>query len=311
MTQAHSQVITLEYKDLESKVDLENEIRKGLVNEDALGIVLVKNIPNYQQLRQNLLTTIPKVANLSPDILEQYELPETDYWIGWSHGRELRASDKQPDTHKGSFYFNPAPGDMVSDDHLSHPNVWIKEIPEFEKYCMELSQMMLKVGKLVAIQCDKFSHKSKVSTIIETSHSHKARALHYFPATNDSLATKDNLCGWHLDNSMLTALTRPLYNKNGDAIESDDSGLFIKNRAGDIVSVSIPSNCMAFQTGEALQIYTNGVIRATPHCVSSSKTLNMHSRNTMALFMQPDSDFLLKENYTFKDFCKEVVKRHT
>jgi isopenicillin N synthase-like dioxygenase len=48
---------------------------------------------------------------------------------------------------------------------------------------------------------------------------------------------------------------------------SPASGLYIRTRGGEITKVSIPSDCLAFQTGEALELATAGKLRATPHCV--------------------------------------------
>ena len=48
---------------------------------------------------------------------------------------------------------------------------------------------------------------------------------------------------------------------------SPTSGLYIRTRGGTLTKVSIPEDCLAFQTGEALELATAGKLRATPHCV--------------------------------------------
>ena len=47
---------------------------------------------------------------------------------------------------------------------------------------------------------------------------------------------------------------------------------------------------LAFQLGESTQIHTGGYLEATPHCVVRSEEIagKNISRNTFALFMQPD-----------------------
>ena len=47
---------------------------------------------------------------------------------------------------------------------------------------------------------------------------------------------------------------------------------------------------LAFQLGESTQILTGGCLEATPHCVVRSDEIagKNISRNTFALFMQPD-----------------------
>jgi isopenicillin N synthase-like dioxygenase len=59
-----------------------------------------------------------------------------------------------------------------------------------------------------------------------------------------------------------------------------------------IVQVAIPPCDVAFQVGEAWQIASGGMLRATPHCVratpaGASKSAPRVSRNTFAVFMQP------------------------
>jgi len=89
------------------------------------------------------------------------------------------------------------------------------------------------------------------------------------------------------------------------------SGLYIKNRGGELIHVKIPSTDLAFQVGEALQIASNGFLQATPHCVQGVHIPNSQvARNTFACFMQPNVDEILKEDYKFSDFTKDVLNRH-
>ncbi|KAG6837881.1 hypothetical protein H0H93_013034 [Arthromyces matolae] len=78
------------------------------------------------------------------------------------------------------------------------------------------------------------------------------------------------------------------------------SGLFIRTRGGDLTKVSIPPDCLAFQTGEALEVATGGKLRATPHCVrvGSSPNTQQVSRETFALFLQPNTDQHLSASET-------------
>jgi 2OG-Fe(II) oxygenase superfamily len=86
---------------------------------------------------------------------------------------------------------------------------------------------------------------------------------------------------------------------------SPTSGLYIKTRSGKQIKVSIAPNCLAFQTGEALECMSQGRLRATPHAVKAGTGLSVDvkellrrngfldgavSRETMAVFMQPDID---------------------
>lgn len=90
------------------------------------------------------------------------------------------------------------------------------------------------------------------------------------------------------------------------------SGLYIRTRGGVLTKVSIPPDCLAFQTGEALEIATGGKLRATPHCVrvGTKPSAQMISRETFALFMQPNTDQYLSTSKTFGQFSKEKFQEH-
>ena len=90
------------------------------------------------------------------------------------------------------------------------------------------------------------------------------------------------------------------------------SGLYIRNRGGKLTKVLIPHDCLAFQTGEALALATGNKLRATPHCVrvGSSSPKQAISRETFALFMQPNPDQLLTPSMTFGQFSKQVFDEH-
>jgi len=93
---------------------------------------------------------------------------------------------------------------------------------------------------------------------------------------------------------------------------SPASGLYIQTRGGQLIKVAIPPDCLAFQTGETLEIATAGQLRATPHCVrvGAGPGVESVSRETYALFMQPDVSQVISENETFGSFSKKVFSEH-
>ena len=65
-----------------------------------------------------------------------------------------------------------------------------------------------------------------------------------------------------------------------------DAGLYIHARDSTVTKVSIPADCLAFQTGEALQIITRGKFRAVPHFVRAGVAVadgTRVARNTLAV----------------------------
>ena len=93
---------------------------------------------------------------------------------------------------------------------------------------------------------------------------------------------------------------------------SPASGLYIQARGGELTKVTIPPDCLAFQTGEALELATAGRLRATPHCVrvGAGTDAEYVSRETFALFMQPDVNQRISETETFGEFSKRIFNDH-
>lgn len=145
----------------------------------------------------------------------------------------------------------------------------------------------------------------------------------------------DTWCATHIDHGCLTGLTSALYIDEStnppllpdiaDASASlptlpflsappfPSSGLHIHSRTSNIVKVNIPFDCLAFQTGEALQLITDGKFRAVPHFVRAGGASNGSkvARNTLAVFTQPELGEVVdkKTGTTFGQFCQEVAGR--
>lgn len=92
-----------------------------------------------------------------------------------------------------------------------------------------------------------------------------------------------------------------------------DAGLYIKDRNGGIVKVGIPRDCLAFQTGEALEVITEGRFKAVPHFVRGCREgiAKGVARNTVAVFTQPNLYEMVDKERDFAAFAKEIVGRNT
>jgi hypothetical protein len=211
-------------------------------------------------------------------------------------------------------------------------------------------------------QNDTLHPNGYVQRLVSESKTTKARLLHYFPlekkatlvdkdgtvianasstSSNTTDADMDSWCGWHLDHSMLTGLTSAMYIDERDTthlpeIDPKDhtyaslftnTGLYIKNRGGQLVKANIPRDHLAFQLGECLQLISNGTLSATPHCVRGIE--NDHplakyvARNTFAVFMQPNLFELVdppiahgsstapaRKRRNFVEFSADIFKEH-
>lgn len=191
--------------------------------------------------------------------------------------------------------------------------------------------------------------------MVKTSATTKARLLHYFPpepssppssssTSSPSRSSKelerenddssDSWCASHLDDGCLTALTSALYIDESSpfppitsitvpvlpslsAPPDPAAGLYVRSRTSNVVKVNIPSDCLAFQTGEALQLITNGAFRAVPHFVRGPRSeaggVRAVARNTLAIFMQPNVDEVIDKTngMTFGEFANIAVQNHS
>jgi isopenicillin N synthase-like dioxygenase len=168
---------------------------------------------------------------------------------------------------------------------------------------------------------------------VRTSSASKARLLHYFPPPAEAFGTaptaEDDWCATHLDHGCLTGLTSAAFIDEADQepriadsafaplTELDGppdprAGLYIHSRAGDTVKVAIPRDCLAFQTGEALEVITRGQFRAVPHFVRGA-TMGLGgkiARNTLAVFTQPNLWEMVDEKRDFAAFAREIVEKN-
>ncbi|KAI0735482.1 Clavaminate synthase-like protein [Earliella scabrosa] len=334
--------VSISYNTLvSSPLSLTPSIEKAFGSQpDSLGIVIVRDLPpNYAPARERLLRLAYRFANLDPTTREKYADPKSRYSFGWSHGKEIM--NGKPDTMKGSYYANPVLDEPNVSNELraAYPeyygkNIWPSSTPEvqdFEEAFKDLGRFVFKVGCQLAVACQPFASSYlsdsslSLADLISSSQTVKARLLHYFPPSPENPLPAedeaiDSWCGFHLDHSLLTGLCSAMYLDRGASggepavvqSPSPTSGLYIRTRGGALTKVSIPVDCLAFQTGEALELATAGKLRATPHCVRVGAAPNAEriSRETFALFMQPNVDQQLSAKENFGQFSKRIFDEH-
>lgn len=232
-------------------------------------------------------------------------------------------------------------------EYLS-PNVWPSQavLPGFRPAVEGLCRTIIDVAVLVARACDRFAQQEiagypaggYLENMVRTSTTTKARLLHYYPAAGGEVGASgddDDWCATHLDHGCLTGLTSAMFvDEEAAGLEpgggasspvgaldelaaSPDprAGLYIQSRTGQTVQVKIPRDCIAFQTGEALERITEGKFKAVPHFVRGARTDGMErvARNTLAVFTQPNLGDLvdIKQGITFGQFARGVVAKNT
>ncbi|KAF8446211.1 hypothetical protein L210DRAFT_956165 [Boletus edulis BED1] len=337
-------VVSISYPTLvSSPLSLGDSIEQAFGSHpQALGIIIVKDLPVvYQAYRETLLKHAYKFAHLPEETKERYTDPASFYSFGWSHGKEIM--NGKPDTLKGSYYANPiidvpdvSPELKEKHGEYYRDNIWPdpheRGVEGFEEAFKNLGRFIFKVGCDLAVACQPFGsislskHLTDMSislpNLIGTSQTTKARLLHYFPPNQEITVpiedeSIDSWCGFHLDNSLLTGLCSAMFlRKEGDDDEPRSvsppptSGLYIRTRGGELIKVSIPADCLAFQTGECLELVTKKRLMATPHCVHVGRGQEKVTRETFALFMQPDTEQRVSATETYGQFSKRVFMSH-
>uniref|UniRef100_A0A7S3K877 Uncharacterized protein n=1 Tax=Euplotes crassus TaxID=5936 RepID=A0A7S3K877_EUPCR len=182
-------------------------------------------------------------------------------------------------------------------------NRWPEEgvLDGFEDAFKDLGRYINLVGIEIAKNLDKYIKANcpkyqdgQIEKHLRESTRTTGRLLHYFPVSEDIDITDMKWCGWHNDHGTLTGLCSAMYldenfnEVSPDTIEDDDSGLFAMTRNHEEVKIKIPQNSLAFQIGECSQIVSGGLLCATPHSVVSKPSTDGISRNTFALFLEPN-----------------------
>lgn len=304
---------------------------------DSLGIIVVKGLPSaYHALRLEVLKQMSVLANLPNRELEKLESAESMWLTGWSCGKEFLKSTGGPDTNKGSFYVNCAfhknpslegPEAALVEEFADFktyttPNIWpsnsLDGLHEFQQRVKQLCNLIIDVAEQVAENCDRYIKTTDplysgnfLQRVVKNSTCSKARLLHYYPMT--ARGDSDDWCGEHLDHSCITGLTSALYldEEKGlthalDASPDADAGLYIRNRHNEVKKVNIPTDCLAFQTGSALQEVSKNNFKAVSHYVQGTSIPKI-ARNTLAVFCQPDLNERVNDRENFAQFAQRIV----
>lgn len=302
---------------------------------ESLGILIVKDLPpKFHELRERVLRGISVLAHLPEEELAKLEKPESTWLTGWSRGKEILASSGLPDFNKGSFYVNcafhklshlegPEPEMAAAfEDFASYtsPNVWpskLEGLSTFKEDTKELCNLIIDVAEKVAENCDRMLYtidpahqENKIASLVKKSTCSKARLLHYYPTETES----DEWCGEHLDHSCITGLTSALYiderlGKTLNVCPDPSAGLYIRDRKNKATKIEIPVDCLAFQTGSALEEISRGKFKAVPHYVRGAKSESV-SRETLAVFCQPNLHEMVNGKENFAQFAQRIVASH-
>lgn len=299
MSSSNSRLVILDYADISSDPstnDLSSHLERAFggsldkSNESSpLGIIAVRNVPGFLAAKRAFLLQAHTLAHLDETYLDEHLTDEKSFYnAGWSRGKE-KLGDK-PDFAKASYYFNPltdTPGtvDERSKYPASYPvNKWPNEgetnLDQFKHNATELGRIMHQAVVMLSRHIDSLAsqkvegyQKDLLYGAMKETQKTKSRLLYYYPLDGTGNGSFDNWIGWHNDSGFLTSLSGDMYVDDAtgqplDPLKVDpEAGLYVTDRSGKSIHVSIPEDCMAIQIGEVVQILTGGVVSATPHCV--------------------------------------------
>jgi len=299
-TKKFSNLIKLNYSELTKKSSSDFfKIINEAYGKDGLGLLVVQNVPGFEEKRSKLFQRIHKLAHLSENSLKKLEL-SNNYSVGWSKGAE--SYEDNADISKGSFYAL-LPN---KNGETRYPNVWPDEIKDMEECYLSLTKDILNTGLLLTKHIDNYIKSvypsyepNKAFNHINNSSFNVGRNLYYYPSSRTKAGTEEFWCGFHNDHGSLTGLCKAIYYEDATGKVVDESfkktGLYIQTRKGEMVKANIPnSNDIAFQIGETLQVISGGLLHATPHAVKKFDDIpDKIGRVTLALFMQPNKDVIL------------------
>ncbi|HEY1055884.1 MAG TPA: 2-oxoglutarate and iron-dependent oxygenase domain-containing protein, partial [Emticicia sp.] len=186
--------------DPERKAKFVQDIGKAFNN---IGFVAIKNHGLSEELRGKLYEAVQKFFYQADDLKKKYEFPEMAGQRGYvGKGKETAKGHNRPDLKEFYHVGQPEPEEGM------YKNVFPTEVPEFEKYTVEVYKTFENTGKtlLRAIALylelpeDYFENKVKGGDSI-------LRALHYFPIENpDALPEGSVRAAAHGDINLITLL---------------------------------------------------------------------------------------------------------
>ncbi|NIJ53286.1 isopenicillin N synthase family dioxygenase [Dyadobacter arcticus] len=242
-----------------------------------IGFAAIKNHGLSDDLRAKLYDTVRQFFT-EPDIIKkQYEFPELFGQRGYiGKGKETAKGFKVADLKEFYHIGQPEPtGSMPS-------NVFPTEIPDFEKYTLEVYRTFESAGKTllraIAIYLDLpedyFEDRVKNGDSL-------LRALHYFPIPNPELVAEGAVrAAAHGDINLITLL-----------MGASAEGLEVLRRDGQWIAITALPDQIVVNVGDMLDRLTNHKLKSTIHRVVNPPREKMGtSRYSIPFFMHPRAD---------------------
>ncbi|NNK82060.1 MAG: isopenicillin N synthase family oxygenase, partial [Flavobacteriaceae bacterium] len=265
--------------DLKRKQKFTEEIGSAYEN---IGFVALKGHFLDDELVDNLYREVKKFFDLPLEVKQKYEIPEIGGQRGYvSFGKESAKGKKEGDL-KEFWHF----GQYVENNpelETEYPkNVYVEELPEFNKIGKQTYRMLEKTAKYVlrALALHLGLEEFYFDHYIHNGNS-ILRPIHYPPIT---VEPKDAVrAAAHGDINLITLL-----------MGAQGRGLQVQNHKGEWLDAIAKPDELMINVGDMLSRHSNNKLKSTIHrVVNPPKELWGTSRYSIPFFMHPISEMKL------------------
>ncbi len=249
---------------------------------ENIGFVALKGHFLDDALVDNLYKEIRKFFELPTEVKQKYEIPGIGGQRGYvSFGKESAKGKKEGDL-KEFWHF----GQYVEDNpalEAEYPdNVYVDELPEFNKVGKETYQMLEKTAKYVlrSLAIHLNLEETYFDEFIKNGNS-ILRPIHYPPIVEEP---KDAVrAAAHGDINLITLL-----------MGAQGKGLQVQNHNGDWIDAMAEPDELMINVGDMLSRHSNNKLKSTIHRVTNPpRELWGTSRFSIPFFMHPISSMKL------------------
>ncbi|KAI1397547.1 Clavaminate synthase-like protein [Hypoxylon fuscum] len=300
-------IIDLSQVDDESgKSSLLNSLRYALTE---VGFLYVTNHSVPTTVVDGLVKALPTLFELEDEVKKAVALENSPHFLGYSGVGSENTGGKADRREQFEFAteltatWHP---DLPLYERLRGPNQWPKGQPELrsivEAYIHELSTLGERFLDLVA-QALSLSPGTFQPFL---SDQHRLKLVHYPASSDNDPAISQQGVGPHKDSSgWWTFLLQ--------ASPPEVKGLQVLNKTGDWVDVPVVPGTFVVNIGQAFEVVTNGVCKATTHRVLSGP----HERYSVPFFQgvrrnltKAEAIETLKDHFSALDISKESEEGH-
>ncbi|SHJ14691.1 isopenicillin N synthase family dioxygenase [Algibacter luteus] len=249
---------------------------------EEIGFVALKGHFLDEALVENLYKEVKNFFSLPTETKQKYEIPGIGGQRGYvSFGKESAKGKKEGDLkefwHFGQYVEN---NDKLKEEYPD--NVYVKELPEFNKVGKETYKMLEKTAKFVlrALALHLGLEENYFDEYIYNGNS-ILRPIHYPPITEEPKEAVRAAA--HGDINLITLL-----------MGAQGRGLQVQNHKGEWIDAIAEPDELMINVGDMLSRHTNNKLKSTIHrVINPPKELWGTSRYSIPFFMHPISEMKL------------------